>query len=266
MQNYEQSLDQFKIRLTIPTTASLELDQNELQALRNTAIMQPQYSVDVAIETALLRRLDLANSADIVDDSVRKAKLAEEGLGVQLNLTARANVSSTPPTDFDRLEFHKGAYNTGLSADLPFDRKNQRNAYRTALINLEQSQRDYADNIDSVTLDVRQAYRQLEATAEQFNTQKKSLALAEERVKNMPLLLKSARAQIRDLLDAQDSLLQAQNDLTSALIGHTIAKLNFYRDVGVLQVKPDGMWTQSATVSKEPTNGPGQNESADKNL
>lgn len=266
MQNYEQSLDQFKIRLTIPTTASLELDQNELLALRSTAIMQPQYSVDVAIETAILRRLDLANSADSVDDSVRKVKLAEEGLGAQLDLTAKANVGSTPPTDFDRLEFHKGAYNAGLSADLPFDRKNQRNAYRTALINLEQSQRDYADNIDSVTLDVRQAYRQLEATAEQFTTQKKSLALAEERVKNMPLLLKSARAQIRDLLDAQDSLLQAQNDLTSALIGHTIAKLNFYRDVGVLQVKPDGMWTQSETVSKEPTNGPGQNESADKNL
>ena len=53
MQNYEQSLDQFKITIDYPTNASLELDQNELLALRNTAIMQPQYSVDVAIETAL---------------------------------------------------------------------------------------------------------------------------------------------------------------------------------------------------------------------
>jgi outer membrane protein TolC len=93
------------------------------------------------------------------------------------------------------------------------------------------------------------------ATAEQYITQKKSLALAEDRVKNMPVLLKSGRAQTRDLLDAQDALLQAQNSLTSALIGHTIAKLNFFRDVGILQVKPDGMWTQSKTeVSRNQTN------------
>ena len=71
----------------------------------------------------------------------------------------------------------------------------------------------------------------------------------------MPLLLKSGRAKTRDLLDAQDSLLQAQNNLTSALVGHTIAKLSFYRDVGILQVKPDGMWTQSETaVSRNQTN------------
>jgi outer membrane protein TolC len=119
---------------------------------------------------------------------------------------------------------------------------------------LEQQQRQYSDDVDSVMLGVRQAYRQYMATAEQYITQKKSLALAEDRVKNMPMLLKSGRAQTRDLLDAQDSLLQAQNSLTSALIGHTMAKLNFFRDVGILQVKPDGMWTQSVTVTKDQTN------------
>jgi outer membrane protein TolC len=244
MQSYEQTLDLFKIRLTVPTNAAIELDQNELKALRNTAITQPQYTSDAAIETALLRRLDLANAADSIDDATRKVMLAGEGLGPRLNLTGSTTVNSTPETDFDRLQFHKGDYGLGLSADLPFDRKSQRNTYRTALITLQQRQRDYDDNVDSVMLEVRQAYRQLEATAEQYITQKKSLALAEERVKNMPLLLKSARAKTRDLLDAQDSLLQAQNDLTSALIGHTIAKLNFFRDTGVLQVKPDGMWEQ----------------------
>jgi outer membrane protein TolC len=249
MQSYEQTLDSFKIRLTVPTNAAIELDQNELKALRNTAITQPQYTSDAAIETALLRRLDLANAADGIDDATRKVMLASEGLGPRLNLTGSTTVNSTPETDFDRLQFHKGDYGLGLSADLPFDRKSQRNTYRTALITLQQHQRDYDDNVDSVMLDVRQAYRQLEATAEQYITQKKSLALAEERVKNMPLLLKSGRAKTRDLLDAQDSLLQAQNDLTSALIGHTIAKLNFFRDTGVLQVKPDGMWEQETQWS-----------------
>ena len=48
-------------------------------------------------------------------------------------LTASANVASTPETQVTRLRFHEGAYSLGLAADLPFDRKAQRNAYREAL-------------------------------------------------------------------------------------------------------------------------------------
>jgi outer membrane protein TolC len=254
LQFYEQSLDSFKIRLSLPVNISLELDQNELRALQNYGTTAPQYSIDNAIETALSCRLDLANAADAVEDAQRKVKLASEGLGPQLDVTGSANVNSQGNEHIDNFQFHKGTYNWGLSADLPFDRKKQRNDYRIALITLEQQQRAYSQSVDSVVQGVRQAYRQLMATAEQFITQKKSLAIAEERVKNMPLLLKSGRAKTRDLLDAQDSLLLAQNNLTSALVGHTIAKLSFYRDVGILQVKPDGMWTQSVIASRDQAN------------
>jgi outer membrane protein TolC len=247
--------------LSLPVNTSLELDQNELRALQNYGTTAPQYTIDNAIETALSCRLDLANFADSIEDAQRKVKLASEGLGPQLDLTGSANVNSQGNKNIDNFQFHRGAYGWGLSADLPFDRKNQRNAYRQALITLEQQQRAYSQSVDSVVQDVRQAYRQLMSTAEQFITQKKSLALAEERVKNMPVLLKSGRAKTRDLLDAQDSLLQAQNNLTSALVGHTIAKLSFYRDIGILQVKPDGMWTQSeTTVSRNQTNEREQDE------
>jgi outer membrane protein TolC len=255
LQLYEQSLDSFKIRLSLPVNTPLELDQNELRALQNYGTTTPQYTVDNAIETALSCRLDLANSFDGIEDAQRKVKLASEGLGPQLDLTGSTTVNSQGNEHIANFQFHRGTYGLGLSADLPFDRKNQRNAYRQALITLERQQRAYSQSVDSVVQDVRQAYRQLMATAEQFITQKKSLAIAEERVKNMPLLLKSGRAKTRDLLDAQDSLLLAQNNLTSALVGHTIAKLSFYRDVGILQVKPDGMWTQSeTTVSRNQTN------------
>jgi len=53
----------------------LALDQNELQALQNLATTEPAYTAEAAIETALLMRLDLANAADGIDDSLRKATL-----------------------------------------------------------------------------------------------------------------------------------------------------------------------------------------------
>lgn len=243
-QSYQQELDRFKIRLALPTDADVELDQNELKALEKVGISQPDYTADTAIETALLRRLDLATSMDRIDDALRKVMVAADGLGPELDLVGGLEVGSTPDTDYGRLQFHHGTYSFGLGADLPLDRKAERNTYREALITLEQQQRQYENDADTVKLEVRQAYRDLEEAAESYRIQKNSLDLAEKRVESTTLLLEAGRLTTRDLLESQDSLLEAQNNLTAALVDHAIAKLSFFRDVGILRVRPDGMWVR----------------------
>jgi len=243
-QSYEQALDEFKIRLSLPTDANIVLDQSELTALEEIGISQPEYTEADAMEMALAQRLDLANTRNALEDSARKLELAAEGLGVQLNLTGSSEVSSTEKTKVSRLEFHRGIYSLGFVADLPLDRKAERNAYREALISMEQRQRGYDDESENVKLDVRQAYRDLTETAESFRIQKVGLELARRRVEEQKLLLEYGRGTIRLLLKTEDDLVQAQNDLTDALVKHTIAKMSFFRDIGILQVKPDGMWEQ----------------------
>jgi hypothetical protein len=49
---------------------------------------------------------------------------------------------------------------------------------------------------------------------------------------------------VRILLESEDALVEAQNNVTAALVDHAIAKLSFFRDVGILQIMPDGMWEQ----------------------
>ena len=241
-ERYEQSLDAFKMSLSLPTDANVVLDQNELKALEEMGISEINYTLDEAIETALLQRLDLYNSADWIDDALRNVFLRAEGLGPQLNLTGSAGVESPEGTNFDRLQFHKGTYSLGWEADLPFDRKTQRNSYRQALITLEQQQRQYDEHMDSIKLAVRSAYRRLKETAERYKIEKNSLALAKERVEMNKVLLDAGRVTTRILLESQDALLEAQNNVTRALIDHLDAKLSFYRDVGIMQVRPDGMW------------------------
>lgn len=243
-QNYQQRLDTFKIELALPTDANVELDQNELKALEEIGVNQPDYTTDEAIETALLQRLDLATSMDKIDDMLRKVMVTENGLGAELNLVGSMSVESTGQTDYGRLQFHRGTYGLGFEADLPLDRKAERNAYREALIALTQQQRQYENDADTVKLDVRNAYRNLEQAAESYRIQKNSLDLAQKRVESTSLLLEAGRLTTRDVLEAQDALLQAQNSLTAALVDHAIAKLSFFRDIGVLQVRPDGMWVQ----------------------
>jgi outer membrane protein TolC len=241
---YQQSLDEFKITLALPTDANIYLDPNALQQLRDAEVAKVPYSVNEAIDAAMLNRLDLATSADRVDDAVRKVAIAENNLGAELNLVASANVQSTGRTRVGRLPVHLGDYTLGLEADLPLDRLSERNAYRESLIVLTQAERQYGLDRDNIALDVRQAYRQLDEAAQRYKIQKNSLELAHKRVESTSMLLEAGRATTRDLLESQDALLEAQNSLTAALVDHAVAKLNFYRDIGVLQVKPDGMWRE----------------------
>jgi len=242
---YKQQLDEFKIMLSLPSHAEVELDQSELEALRKIGVTEPEYALDDAVETAWHLRLDLADSKDAVEDAERKIMVAADNLGMELNLIGSAGVSSTERTKVGRLQFHRGTYTMGLESDLPLDRKAERNAYREALIALEQRRREYENDVDQVELDVRQAHRRLLEAVERYETQRNSLELAEKRVESTTFLLQAGRVTTRDLLESQDALLAAQNNVTAVLVDYAIEKLNFFRDIGVLQVKPDGMWEQS---------------------
>jgi outer membrane protein TolC len=246
-QNYEQALDRFKIQLALPTDANITLDQSELKALEKTGVSPPEYTEDNAIEVAMAQRLDLANTRDNLDDAARQLKLAADGLGIQLALSAGANASSpSTGTEAGKIEFNKGNYSLGLQGDLPLDRKAERNTYRTALIAVQQRQRSWDEAVAQIQLVVRQAYRDLKETAESYRIQKVGLQLAERRLDREKLMLEYGQGTVRLLLESEDALVAAQNAVTTALVDHSITKLNFFRDIGVLTVKPDGMWEQGA--------------------
>ena len=69
---------------------------------------------------------------------------------------------------------------------------------------------------------------------ESYKIQQNSLDLARRRVDSTTMLLQAGRADMRDMLDAQESLIDAQNALVEALTDHAIARLQFYRDIGSL--------------------------------
>ena len=243
-QAYEQALDQFKIRLSLPTDLDVYLDENELNALANMEIAPPDYALESAVEAGLIQRLDLATVKDRIDDAERKINVAADNLGIKLDIVGSANVGSSGNKDFTNLQFHNGTYQFGLELDLPVDQLEDRNTFRKAVITLTRQKREYDNERSEVKLDIRQAYRQLISAAERYTIQKNSLTLAESRVESTTLLLEAGRSKTRDLLESQDALLESQNAVTGALVDHTIAKLNFFRDIGILQVKPDGMWVQ----------------------
>ncbi|HPY77856.1 MAG TPA: TolC family protein, partial [Anaerohalosphaeraceae bacterium] len=128
--------------------------------------------------------------------------------------------------------------------NLPLERTAERNAYRKSYIALEEAVRNIQQLEDSIKLSIRSQLRDLLESREQVKIQALAVAVAEKRQKSVKMFLDAGRAQIRDLLDAQDALLSAQNQLTAAVIAYRIAELNIQRDMGVLQVNQTGLWKE----------------------
>ena len=255
---HQQALDELKITSGLTTNDKLQSNQDKTN-----------FSEADGVETALALRLDLANKADAIYDAERKVLVAADGLRGELNLyvgvdaTSLARSSELPGVgaldddfvaDRDRpnplrrlrdnnpLRSFQDQAEIGIDLELPLDRVAEQNIYRKALITLNQRQREYEEMVDWVTLEIRQAYRDLTKAAERHRIQLENLELAQKRFNNTLLLMQYGRANSRRVLNAQDDLFDAQNAATEALVGHTVAMLSFYRDTGVLQVRPDGVW------------------------
>lgn len=194
-----------------------------------------EFSEEDVIETALALRLDMANKSDAINDAERKVLVAKDSLRAGLNLAASTDYIDSP-------KGYNSIAGIGMALDLPLDRMAESNKYRKALIALNQRQREFEEAADIVALEVRQDYREMTKAAERYRLQLDSLKLAQKRLNNTLLLIQYGRANSRRVLDAQKDLFDAQNAVTDAMTNHTIAMLSFYRDTGVLQVRPDGMW------------------------
>lgn len=244
VRGYRESLDQFKIQLGLSTDTALVLDADELVELREAGLRHPDIDVAEAIAVALEARLDLWNDRDRADDAERRTLVAANALGPQLDLSARGQLRSDGPDDFLRFDARRTALNAGVDVDLPLDRKAERNAYRASLIARERALRELSLAEDNVKLEVRRAWRNLEQARRNFEVAQRSVELNERRVEEQRLLSELGRATAQDLVDAQNDLTQSQNDLTAALVSHTVARLEFWRDMGLLYIKPDGQWEE----------------------
>lgn len=244
VQNYQEALDQFKIDLGLATDVALVLDDSELDYLVERGIVHPDISTEDAIEVALVSRLDYLTARDQVEDEARQVTVAADALKPGLDLILAANIDTIGQDNFQRLDVRTADWSAGLDLDLPLDRKSERNALRTALINQERSIRDYTLTEDSIKLDVRSGWRNLEQARLAYEIAEVSVELNKRRVREQEVLADVGRGTAINLVDAQNDLTSAQNDLTNTLIAHTIARLEFLRDMGILYIKENGGWEE----------------------
>jgi outer membrane protein TolC len=253
LRRYRESLDQFKILLGLSTDAPLVLDSAELDRLRDEGLNHPEISDEDAVAVALAARLDLYVQRDRVADAERKVAVAENALLPRATLIANARMDTPPGGNYTDLDRQRMRWGVGIDLDPDFDRLPERNAYRRALIDLARAGREHTLAEDNVKLEVRAAWRNLDQARRNYEIALRGVALNERRVEEQDLLAELGRATALDQVDAQNDLTDAQNALTAALVTHTLSRLAFWRDMGILYVKPNGQWEE---VTDAPAGNP----------
>jgi outer membrane protein TolC len=248
--SYRQVLDDFKLLLGLSVDANIVLDDSELAGLR---ILDPALSVEESIRIALTARLDYLNTKDQMEDASRKVELAANRLLPDVDLSASVLFSSDPQSKA-ALALPDTSLSTAqanLALDPGLDRKAERNAYRGALIQQSRASRSVSQKEDQITLQVRESWRTLDQAKRTYEISLLGVKLAERRVEEQGLLAELGRANAQDQVDAQNSLADSRNQLTQALVTHTIARLQFWNNLGILYIKENGQWEETKDAKRE---------------
>lgn len=281
LQSYQTTLDTFKVQLGLPPDAKVEPDVKELDKLLkdgetlggggtlkeyegNTPSADAPVDLTLpdskdagpseidetkAITLAFERRPDLRNYLEQIWDAQRQVLIAEDALRAELTLGGAMSVGegrSLGQANSDNGDFrvNRASYSAPLRFDFAWERTRERNNYRNSLISLERTVRTFQAQEDSIKQSIRSKLRSLLEKRSSVVIQRLAVELAISRVNNTSLLLEAGRAEMRDVLDAQGALLSAQNSQISALVSYRLNELELQRDLGVLSVTADGLFSE----------------------
>jgi outer membrane protein TolC len=241
---YKRSLDDFKLLLGLNSDENIALDDNEMILITETGMDSPDLSLEQAMELAVQTRLDLYNGLDRVQDRARKIEVAANELKPGLDLSVVASVPDANNGNLGELDFENALYTTGLDFEIPLDTKFERNNYRRSLIDYEVATRNYLLDMYNIKLDVVDLWRRMNQARKNYEINLTSVEINERRVEEAELRAELGLGDIQDTVDSQNDLTAAQTSLVSSIVDHNIAKLEFWRDLGLLYVDDSGQWEE----------------------
>ncbi len=248
--SYKRGLDNFKILIGLNAEDNIVLDDNEMVLIAETGMDSPDVDLEQAIAMAVQTRLDLYTQLDQVQDAARRIELAADELDVALDLNFLVSVPGAADGSFGELEFENAVYSAGLDFDLPLDNKAQRNNYRRALIDYDLATRGYVLALDAVKIDVLRTWREMNEARKSYEISLRGVQINERRVEEAELRAEIGLGDIQDTVDSQNDLTSSRTELTSSIVSHNIAKLEFWRDVGLLYVGDNGQWEEGINESR----------------
>jgi hypothetical protein len=224
--------------------------------------------LQAAVRIALEYRMDLMNDRAQLYDAWRQIRVAANALKGVLNLGLTNNIY-TPVTSSNPFGFLSQAkqFSLTINAELPLVRVNERNNFRTQLINYERTRRSLQTAEDNLKIQLRNDLRQVHLAYINYEINKRNFELnvrlkdqAFEQIVAPPAggtqaLAQSANAatQTTNLLNFQGNLIGTMLGLTNGWQIYQTNRLIVYRDIGIL---PYDEWEAFSELFPSQYHGP----------
>jgi len=201
-----------------------------------------RYDVASAVDAAFANRLDLLTRVEQVEDQTRVVAIARDGLLPDLNLQLTTGVTTEPSGQLGGGDPGRDGSSVQLALRLPVDRVRESNSYRASQIGLERARRDLDEFRENMRAEIERSFRELERRLESLDINRQ---LIDDQTKNLRIAeIRFERGDLpnRDVVEARQSLLDAQNDLINEQVNYEISRLRLLRNLGILFVDETGMW------------------------
>jgi len=234
----ELALDSFRIFLGLTPEQPIDVQP---EAPPFTPV---RFAVDPALEVARANRLDLLNRREQLEDVERGVRLSADSLRPDLDLVLSTSYATDDSADLLGADLGRTDTGLALTFGIPLDRVRERNAYRTAQLGLARARRDLTEFEDQLRVSIQSSFRELERRVQSLEIQQQ---LIQDQTKNLRIAeLRFERGEIpnRDVVEANQSLLDAENARIDEQVAYEIARLQLLRDLGILFIDDTGMWKE----------------------
>ena len=192
--------------------------------------------IEEVVNIGLEQRHDLMNARASVMDRRRRVEIAANALEAALDVRFQGD---------QNLGGGRGSTNfrAGLALTTPLDQIDERNAYNRALIDYQRERRAYMLLEDQIKQSIRQAWRQITVQEKRIEVDRQTVRNAALQYDNASLTAQGAtQGNALNLLNALQSVLDAQNGLIGDWVTYENNRLNVFRDMGIMEIDRRGVW------------------------
>ena len=194
--------------------------------------------IEKVIAIGLENRHDLMNVRAQVMDARRRVEIAANALESGLDITIRGEQGLNPDAQ------NRTAHSAGVQFTTPMDQVLERNVYRQALVNYQRARRTYMEAEDRIKQSIRQSWRQIQVQEYRLEIDRTAVRNAASQYDSASLQAAGGQqTNALSLVNALDSVLRAQNSLVGDWVTYETNRLNIFRDMGIMEIDPRGVWT-----------------------
>jgi hypothetical protein len=233
----------------------LDLSLIQARSRSESVVLVPvEIRSEEALEVARLARLDWMNARASLVDSWRLIRFNADNLESVLDVVFSGDIRNTGDNPI-RLRDTAGTLRVGVQFDAPLTRLQERNTYRQALIEYQQSRRRYYQIEDGIASSLRGTLRQIELNKVNFELRRRALRVAVAQVRSARLRLEEpprpaevggtttfGPTTAQNLLSALGSLRGAQDDFLSVWVNYEVQRGLLDLNMGTMELDAQGLW------------------------